>query len=304
MQVETALFIKKTTKESNISFLKGSEQQQIAFCAVEVEHFSFSSATVADSTVCNDSVADSTVCNDPVADPTVCNDPVADGMSSANPKAIVPSANPKAKRKLVLESDADKPVKKKKKEKIKKPSLFSRLWQGKRKLLNENMHLRRELKRSKKSKQKLKNELKAAKSAKKAAQEIIDGMAAMNPTAKMLFQNEVVNGQRLPAARTYKQEVKDFAFKISYYSNKAYDFLLSKKPGEDGLSLPSARSIRRYLLPVDCEPGHLLKVLDIIKENIEKKNMANASACYLTRCPLRKLFASTDNCNRTWALFS
>ena len=58
------------------------------------------------------------MCNDPVADPTVCNDPVADGMPSANPKAIVPSANPKAKRKLVLESDADKPVKKKKKRRL------------------------------------------------------------------------------------------------------------------------------------------------------------------------------------------
>jgi hypothetical protein len=39
-------------------------------------------------------------------------------MPSANPKAIVPSANPKAKRKLVLESDADKPVKKKKKRRL------------------------------------------------------------------------------------------------------------------------------------------------------------------------------------------
>lgn len=133
------------------------------------------------------------------------------------------------------------------------------------------MHLRQELKRSKNSEQKLKNELKTAKSAKKAAQEIIGGMAAMNPTGKMLFQNEIVYGQRLPAARTYKQEVKDFAFKFSYYSNKSYEFLLSKKPGENGLSLPSVRSIIRYLLPVDCEPGHLLKVLDIIQENFEKK---------------------------------
>jgi len=93
----------------------------------------------------------------------------------------------------------------------------------------------------------------------------------MNSTAKMLFENELINGQRKPEARTYTQDIKDFAFKISFYSNQAYNFLLSKAPGENGLSLPSSRSIRRYLLPIDCQPGHLLKVLDIIKENIAAK---------------------------------
>ena len=110
----------------------------------------------------------------------------------------------------------------------------------------------------------------------------------MNPLAKMLFKNELFNGVKKPKSRTYTEDIKNFAFKLSYYSNSAYNFLLSKNPGEEGLSLPASRSIRRYLYPIECRPGHLLQVLKIIQENIEAKKHGKRFSLVLDEMAVRR----------------
>ncbi len=43
----------------------------------------------------------------------------------------------------------------------------------------------------------------------------------------------------------------------------------SASPGAPGLSLPSDRSIRRFLQPILCRPGHLENVIKEIGEKIQ-----------------------------------
>jgi hypothetical protein len=158
----------------------------------------------------------------------------------------------------------------------------------KEKLKYDILKLKKQLHRSKISKKKLKEKLRAVESLKIAAQNIVQGMEDMNPLAKMLFKNELFNGVKKPKSRTYTEDIKNFAFKLSYYSNSAYNFLLSKNPGEEGLSLPASRSIRRYLYPIECRPGHLLQVLKIIQENIEAKKHGKRFSLVLDEMAVRR----------------
>ena len=86
--------------------------------------------------------------------------------------------------------------------------------------------LKKQLHRSKISKKKLKENLRPVESLKMAAQNIFQGMEDMNPLAKMLFKNELFNGVKKPKSMTYTEDIKNFAFKLSCYSNSAYNFLL------------------------------------------------------------------------------
>ena len=86
---------------------------------------------------------------------------------------------------------------------------FAQFHKEKKRLLTDNINLRRDLKRSKKSKEKLKMKLKATELARKAGEEVIRGMVEMNPTAKMLFENELINSRRKQEAQTYTQEIKN-----------------------------------------------------------------------------------------------
>lgn len=70
-----------------------------------------------------------------------------------------------------------------------------------------------------------------------------------------LLQNERKN-KTSKTGRRYSQQIRRFAFTVYYYSPQCYRYLRSI------LSLPSPRTIRRWLQAVQCQPGFLIDVLD------------------------------------------
>lgn len=136
--------------------------------------------------------------------------------------------------------------------------------------MSQNIELRRQLKREKQAKLKMKLEMAALKKEVQRARAILRSSESMNPLAAELFRNELRNGVLHPQSRTYTEEIKDFAVRQSFYSNAGYRHLRSASPGDPGLSLPSTRSIRRYLEPIECNPGYLVNVMNKIHENIIK----------------------------------
>ncbi len=88
----------------------------------------------------------------------------------------------------------------------------------------------------------------------------------MKPMAAALFENELKNGPRDPRGHSFEDIIKEFAFKQSFYSSRGYEFLR-----REVFTLPSLRSIRNYLAPVECAPGHLTGVIKHIQESYKDK---------------------------------
>lgn len=72
-----------------------------------------------------------------------------------------------------------------------------------------------------------------------------------------LVKNEAINRSR-KTNRVYSEAVKAFAITMHYYSPKAYAYLKSN------FTLPNARTIRRWLESVDCEPGFLTDIIKLV----------------------------------------
>ncbi|KZR95528.1 Uncharacterized protein APZ42_010717, partial [Daphnia magna] len=60
----------------------------------------------------------------------------------------------------------------------------------------------------------------------------------------------------------YSSFIRDLAINLSFYSNAAYEKLRSI------FTLPSVRSLRRYLAPVGCSSGILRNALSQIQKDI------------------------------------
>ena len=83
----------------------------------------------------------------------------------------------------------------------------------------------------------------------------------MTDMAKDLFKNECRNADRPEKGRRYDESVKKLAFRIMFHSNAALDELRKH------LCLPSRRSLRNYVSPVECEPGVLIDSIVQIRKD-------------------------------------
>ncbi|XP_057366952.1 uncharacterized protein LOC130687810 [Daphnia carinata] len=86
----------------------------------------------------------------------------------------------------------------------------------------------------------------------------------MSETAYQLFLNEKWNSGKRTEGRRYSSFIRDLAINLSYYSNAAYEKLRKI------FTLPSVRSLRRYLAPVGCSSGILKNDLAQIKTEISE----------------------------------
>ena len=75
--------------------------------------------------------------------------------------------------------------------------------------------------------------------------------------AKELFTNQMNNPLK-KRYHKYTDETKQFAMTLHYYSPKAYNFVRKL------LSLPHPASIRAWAASVECEPGYLMNVIQLI----------------------------------------
>ena len=103
------------------------------------------------------------------------------------------------------------------------------------------------------------------------ARELFGQINKMNPTAKELFKNECKNGPVMARGREYSAEIKNFSLEQAFFSNSGYEHLQSGAPGKPGLSLPSGRSLKRYVEDVNCQPGHLENILAKIQDDVKNK---------------------------------
>ena len=84
--------------------------------------------------------------------------------------------------------------------------------------------------------------------------------------AKQLFSDQAQNMTfSTKMSHRYSQETKQFAMTLHYYSPKAYDFVCKV------LYLPHPSSIRSWAASVDCEPGFLCDVINLI-DNMATNN--------------------------------
>ena len=152
-------------------------------------------------------------------------------------------------------------------------------------LIKSNFLLKRRLISSRKRNAVLRNSLAKTKS-EKLDLSLLD--KRMNPLAAEIFRNELKNSDRPPRNREYSAVIKDFSLKQSFYSGSGYDQLRSSEPGKPGLSLPSRRSMRRYVFPVDCGPGFLLNVIKTLGEEIRNKKHGKECTLVLDEASLHK----------------
>ena len=84
--------------------------------------------------------------------------------------------------------------------------------------------------------------------------------------AEELFQNQSLNSRKLTTfAHRYSDITKQFTMTLHYYSPKAYEFVRKI------LKLPHSSSIKHWAASVDCEPGYLTNVIQVIGQLAEKK---------------------------------
>lgn len=84
----------------------------------------------------------------------------------------------------------------------------------------------------------------------------------LSETAYQLYVNEKLNSGKKKEKRRYSKFIRDLAINLSYYSNTAYEKIRSV------FTLPSVRSLRRYLAPVGCNSGILRNALSQIQKDI------------------------------------
>ena len=152
-------------------------------------------------------------------------------------------------------------------------------------LLREIVNGRRMLVRARKKIMQLRKEIQQLKSTKEDVRKFTN---EMNPLAAELFKNELYNFGRPPKGRDYSPMIKDFALKQSFYSSSGYDQLRSTQPGDPGQPLPSRRSLRNYVFPVNCRPGHLINVIKTIGEDIRTKKHGKTCTLVMDEASLHK----------------
>ena len=150
--------------------------------------------------------------------------------------------------------------------------------EGKR-LTDKIIHLQRKVRRMKMKTQKALSKMKTKE---KKASCIIKSARNFKPIAKEIFQNELKNACAKKQSYDYSSSIKNFALKVSFHSNGAYEELRM------GFTLPSSRTLRRYLHPVACDPGFLTGVLTTIQENIKAKKYGARCVLLLDETSLKK----------------
>ena len=81
-----------------------------------------------------------------------------------------------------------------------------------------------------------------------------------------VFENELKNiSATSEHGRRYTTEIKQFAMTLHYYSSKAYEFVRKI------FALPHSSSVRTWAASVDCEPGYLMNVIQLLGKALQEK---------------------------------
>lgn len=80
----------------------------------------------------------------------------------------------------------------------------------------------------------------------------------INDGLEDILLNEVKNRKAKNQSKRYSAKTRSFAFTLYYYSPQAFRYLRSI------FTLPSPRTIQRWLEVIECKPGFLKHILDII----------------------------------------
>ena len=83
--------------------------------------------------------------------------------------------------------------------------------------------------------------------------------------AKELFEHQIKNTASHHGNR-YTTDIKQFAMTMHYYSPKAYEFVRKL------LHLPHPSSIRMWAASVNCQPGYLTDVIQLVGKAVQKDN--------------------------------
>ena len=85
--------------------------------------------------------------------------------------------------------------------------------------------------------------------------------------AAHLVKNQQKNTQHISQySNRYHTEIKQFAMTLHYYSPKPYEFVRKI------LKLPHSSSIRTWAANVNCQPGYLTNVIQLIGKVAEQKH--------------------------------
>jgi len=90
--------------------------------------------------------------------------------------------------------------------------------------------------------------------------------------------------------------IRDLAINLSYYSNTAYCIQIWSV-----FSLPSLRSLRRYLEPVGCNSRILRYALSQVKKTSQTESTAKMALWVWMRCKSRRHYAMIHNWRNIWS---
>ena len=83
--------------------------------------------------------------------------------------------------------------------------------------------------------------------------------------AREIFENQIKAAKKKNHhSHHYSDEMKQFALTLHYYSPKAYDFVCKI------FALPHPSSIRAWGASVDCSPGFLTNVINMLGSAVEE----------------------------------
>ena len=113
-------------------------------------------------------------------------------------------------------------------------------------------------------------------------------LSSIDGCLEELVDNEMKNRCR-KTNRKYSEKIKEFALTMYYYSPKAYAYLRSV------FKLPNARTLRRWLETVECEPGFLK---DVIENMSNRTHVANAYSLVIDSMAIRKQLSLDNSTNK------
>lgn len=100
------------------------------------------------------------------------------------------------------------------------------------------------------------------------------------PLELVLLQKE--NATKSAVQRRYSPTMKQFAHTLYFYSPKAYKFL------RQYFTLSNARTLRKWLCNINCQPGILQEVLEFLKEKAKTQSHLKQCALIVDSMSLRK----------------
>ena len=106
-----------------------------------------------------------------------------------------------------------------------------------------------------------------------------------------LVANQAVNKRRT-TNKKYSQSIKEFSITMYYYSPKAYSYLRSK------FHLPSGRTIRHWLQAVECEPGFLVDLIQIVGSQCTGTRGDNLYSLVIDGMSIRKRLMASKSTNK------